>query len=81
MRKKHLFSKEDIMKFLLNTGWMKSLISKAITFGVTKKAGIKADLSINDLAITDDEEGVMLHLDMNVRMSREELERLVKELM
>ena len=69
------------MKFLLNTGWMKSLISKAITFGVTKKAGIKADLSINDLAITDDEEGVMLHLDMNVRMSREELERLVKELM
>jgi hypothetical protein len=60
---------------------MKSLISKAITFGVTKKAGIKADLSINDLAIADDEEGVMLHLDMNVRMSREELERLVKELM
>ena len=69
------------MKFLLNTGWMKSLISKAITFGVTKKAGIKAYLNINDLEITDDEEGVMLHLDLNVRMSKVELERIVKDLM
>ena len=69
------------MKFLLNTGWMKRLISKAITFGVTKKAGIKADFNINDLEITDDEEGVMLHLDLNVRMSKEELERIVKDLM
>lgn len=69
------------MKFLLNTGWMKNLISKAITFGVTKKAGIKADLGINDLAIVDDEEGVTLHLDMTVKMSKEELERIVKDLM
>lgn len=69
------------MTFLLNTGWMKSLISKAITFGVTKKAGIKANLSIKDLEIADDEEGVMLHLNLNVRMTKEELERIVKDLM
>ena len=69
------------MRFLLNTGWMKGLISKAITFGVTKKAGIKADLGINDLAIEDDENGVTLHLDLTVKMSKEELERLVKGLM
>lgn len=69
------------MKFLLNTGWMKNLISKAITFGVTKKAGIKADLGINELEIVDDEEGVIFHLDMTVKMSKEELERIVKDLM
>ena len=69
------------MKFLLNTGWMKNLISKAITFGVTKKAGIKADLDINDLKISDDESGVRLHLDLDVTMSRDELERLIKGLM
>lgn len=69
------------MKFLLNTGWMKSLISKAITFGVTKKAGIKANLGINDLEIADDEEGVTLHLDVTVKMSKEELERIIKDLM
>ena len=69
------------MKFLLNTGWMKSLISKAIAFGVTKKAGIKADLGINDLEIADDEEGVTLHLDVTVKMSKEELERIIKDLM
>lgn len=69
------------MKFLLNTGWMKSLISKAITFGVTKKAGIKANLGINDLEIADDEEGVTLHLDVTVKMSKEELERIIRDLM
>lgn len=69
------------MRFLLNTGWMKGLISKAITFGVTKKAGIKADLGINDLAIEDDENGVTLHLDVTVKMSKEELERVLKNLM
>lgn len=69
------------MKFLLNTGWMKTLISKAITFGVTKKAGIKANLGINDLEIADDEEGVTLHLDVTVKMSKEELERIIKDLM
>ena len=69
------------MKFLLNTGWMKALISKAITFGVTKKAGIKANLGINDLEIADDEEGVTLHLDVTVKMSKEELERIIKDLM
>ena len=69
------------MKFLLNTGWMKTLISKAITFGVTKKAGIKADLGINDLAVEDDENGVTLHLDVTVKMSKEELERIIKDLM
>ena len=69
------------MKFLLNTGWVKNLISKAIAFGVTKKAGIKADLGINEIAIEDDEKGVTLHLDMTVKMSKEELERIVKDLM
>lgn len=68
------------MKFLLNTGWMKTLISKAITFGVTKKAGIKADLGINDLVVEDDENGVTLHLDVTVKMSKEELEKIVKDL-
>lgn len=69
------------MKFLLNTVWMRSLISRAITFGVTKKAGIKANLGINELAIVDDEEGVTLHIDMTVKMSKEELERIIKDLM
>lgn len=68
------------MKFLLNTGWMKTLISKAITFGVTKKAGIKADLGINDLVVEDDENGVTLHLDITVKMSKEELEKIIKDL-
>lgn len=69
------------MNILLNSGWIKSLVSKAITFAVTKKAGIKADLGINELEITDDVDGVNLHLDINVKMKKEELERLVKNLM
>jgi len=84
MKKLHFFNfdeKEDIMKFLLNTRWMKTLIGKAIEIGVNKKAGIKANLDILDLSVTDDEEGVNLHLDMNVKMSRSELERLIKDLM
>ena len=68
------------MNILLNAGWVKSLVSKAIMFAVTKKAGIKADLGINELEITDDTDGVNLHLDINVKMSKDELERLVKDL-
>ena len=55
--------------------------SKAITFAVTKKAGIKADLGINELEITDDVDGVNLHLDINVKMTKEQLEKLLKNLM
>lgn len=68
------------MNILLNSGWIKSLVSKAITFAVTKKAGIKADLGINELEITDDIDGVNLHLDINVKMKKEELEKLLKDL-
>lgn len=68
------------MNILLNSGWIKSLVSKAITFAVTKKAGIKADLGINELEITDDADGVNLHLDVNVKMKKEELEKLLKDL-
>lgn len=69
------------MNILLNSGWIKSLVSKAITFAVTKKAGIKADLGINELEITDDVDGVNLHLDINVKMKKEQLEKLLKNLM
>ncbi len=69
------------MNILLNSGWMKTLIAKAIKIGMSKKAGIKADLDINDLKISDDESGVRLHLDLDVTMSRDELERLIKGLM
>lgn len=69
------------MNILLNSGWIKSLVSKAITFAVTKKAGIKADLGINELEITDDVDGVNLHLDVNVKMTKEQLEKLLKNLM
>lgn len=68
------------MNILLNSGWIKSLVSKAIAFAVTKKAGIKADLGINELEITDDVDGVNLHLDINVKMKKEELEKLLKDL-
>jgi len=67
------------MNILLNSGWIKSLVSKAIMFAVTKKAGIKADLGINELEITDDADGVNLHLDVNVKMKKEELEKLLKD--
>lgn len=69
------------MKFLLDMGWTKAIISKVITFVITKKAGIKAELGINDLEVTDDAEGITVHLDMNVRMTKQEVERLLKELM
>lgn len=69
------------MKFLLDMGWTKTIISKVITFVITKKAGIKAELGINELEIADDAEGINLHLDMTVRMTKEEVEKLLKELM
>lgn len=69
------------MNVLLNSGWIKSLIAKGIKFGINKKAGIKADFDIHDLKVSDDDEGVRLHLDIDVTMSREELERVLKNLM
>lgn len=69
------------MKFLLDMKWTKAIISKVVTFVITKKAGVKADLDINELEVADDADGVTLHLDMNIRMTKEEVERLLKELM
>lgn len=69
------------MKFLLDMKWTKAIISKVVTFVITKKAGVKADLDINELEVADDADGVTLHLDMNIRITKEEVERLLKELM
>lgn len=69
------------MNIILNSGWIKSLIAKGIKFGINKKAGIKADFDIHDLKVSDDDEGVRLHLDIDVVMSRDELERVLKNLM
>ena len=80
MERKHIL-KEDIMNILLNSGWMKAIIGKAIGLGITKKAGINAGLKINDLKISDDESGVKLHLDLDVSMSKEELGKVLKNLM
>lgn len=70
------------MNILLNSSWMKAMIAKAIGFGVTKKAGLKADLKINDLQISDrSNDRVELHLDLNVKITKEELERFIESLM
>lgn len=69
------------MNILLNSGWIKSLIAKGIKIVINKKAGIKADFDIHDLKVSDDDEGVRLHLDIDVVMSRDELERVLKNLM
>ena len=68
------------MNILLNSGWMRTLIAKAIKFGINKKAGIKANLGINDLEVADSDEGVKIHLNVDITMSKEELERLIKNL-
>jgi len=69
------------MNILLNSGWMKSIIAKAISVGLIKKTGVKAGLTINDLKIADAENGVAIHLDAEATISRDELERLIKDLM
>lgn len=69
------------MNILLNSKWAKALLSKVITMGVLKKAGIEAGLNIKELSTKDDEEGVTLTLSIDIRMTKEELARLIENLM
>lgn len=69
------------LNVFLNSRWLKLLIAKVIGFEMSKKAGVKAFFNINDLKITDNEEGVKIHIDADIDMSKTEFEKMITNLM
>ena len=67
------------MNVLINTSWMKSIISKIIKSLIAKKAGIKADFKIDDIDVADDNTGVEVHLDATIFMTKDEFVKLLDQ--
>lgn len=69
------------LNVFLNSKWLKLLIAKVIGHEMCKKAGVKAFFNINGLKINDDDEGVKIHIDADINMSKTEFEKMITKLM
>lgn len=65
----------------IGSGFMQGILIRIIAKEVSKKLGVKLNLNFNDpLSVTFDGENVLVHLNLNAKMSKEDLNKLVKDL-
>ena len=57
---------------------LRGLVSRVIAHNIKKKFGYSIKISLNDFNIVNDD-AIHAHLDINATMSKEELERILKE--
>lgn len=65
----------------IGSGFIQGILTRIIIKAVAKKLGVKLNLNFNDpLSVTFDGENALVHLNLNAKMSKEDLNKLVKDL-
>lgn len=65
------------MEMLLKSVWTKTLLSRLVSKNVKKMSGYDILFKIKDMDVKGDDKEVNIHLDLNVKMSVSELQRLL----
>jgi len=66
---------------IIETGFVQSILARVVKKAVSKKIGVNLDLNFNDpISVQFDGEQVLVHLNVNAKMSKEDLGKLVKDL-
>ena len=68
-------------QMIIETGFVQSILARIVTKAVSKKLGVNLSLNFNDpISIQFDGEQALVHLNVNAKMSKEDLGKLVKDL-
>lgn len=68
-------------QMIIETGFVQSILARVVKKAVSKKIGVNLDLNFNDpISIQFDGEQALVHLNVNAKMSKEDLGKLVKDL-
>lgn len=68
-------------QMIIETGFVQSILIRVVKKAVSKKIGVNLDLNFNDpISIQFDGEQALVHLNVNAKMSKEDLGKLVKDL-
>ena len=68
-------------QMIIETGFVQSILTRVVKKAVSKKIGVNLDLNFNDpISIQFDGEQALVHLNVNAKMSKEDLGKLVKDL-
>ena len=59
---------------------MKRMISKLVKKALYQKCGYNADVTLNDLSASMTDERAHVHLDVDVYISKKELEKILKNI-
>ncbi len=71
---------EERDEITIQTEYMKGIVSKAITKALKKKLERDINVQLNELAVTDIDEKLRVHLSVDAEIGRSELESLLKDL-
>lgn len=68
-------------QMIIETGFVQSILIRVVKKAVSKKIGVNLDLNFNDpISVQFDGEQALVHLNVNAKMSKEDLGKLVKDL-
>ena len=68
-------------QMIIETGFVQSILARIVTKAASKKLGVNLSLNFNDpISVQFDGEQALLHLNVNAKMSKEDLGKLVKDL-
>lgn len=65
----------------IETGFMQGILARIVTKAMSKKIGVNLNLNFNDpISVQFDGEQAVIHLNVNAELSKQDLARLVKDL-
>jgi len=65
----------------IETGFMQGILARIVTKAMSKKIGVNLNLNFNDpISVQFDGEQAVIHLNVNAKLSKQDLARLVKDL-
>lgn len=64
----------------IESDFVQGILARVVTKAITKKSGIVTNLDFNDpISVTFDGEQAVVHLNLDARISKENLAKLVKD--
>ena len=68
----------DELKLLLNTRFMRSIVTKILAKAIYKKTGYQVDIQLNEVKAETHDGKISLHVDVDAVMNGEDLVNILK---
>lgn len=68
----------DELKLMLNTRFMRNIVTKILSKAIYKKTGYHVDIQLNEVKAETHDGKISLHMDVDAQMSSEDLVNILK---